>query len=301
MNTVYLGHINRQTENNSNEYIKECEKQYNDQIQKIAEEIKYDYKSRPVILLSGPSGSGKTTTALKLEAILDSVGLETHTISMDNYFTPLKLKAGVDLESPERMDIELLQSHIVKIANCEEVSIPIFNFKTQLIRGFKPLKRKQNELIILEGIHALNPDVTGYNSDVTQRIFVNVEKSVTDDSGNTLDSPKIRLIRRLVRDFYYRGRSFFDTVNSFASVEKGSENYVIPYKKRADFLIDSFIPYEICAFKNVVLKGFNGDKEENHLIQSICGFLKKAGSFNEADIPEDSILREFIGGSIFGY
>lgn len=301
MNIMSLKHINERTEENADVFIKECEKSYNDQIIKIADGIKDDYKSRPVILLSGPSGSGKTTTALKLEAILDSLGLETHTISMDNYFTPLKLEAGADLESPERMDIELLQSHIVKIANCEEVSIPLFDFKTQSISGYRTLKRKQNELIILEGIHALNPEVTGYNSNVTQRIFVNIEKSVDSDGGMTLDPPKIRLIRRLVRDFYYRGRSFSDTVNNFERVENGSGRYVIPYKNRADFLIDSFIPYEICAFKNIVLKGFQDNREENYLSQSICGFLQKAEDLNEACIPKDSILREFIGGSIFSY
>lgn len=301
MNIMCLKHINERTEKNADLYIEECEKSYNDQIIKIADEIKDNYKSRPVILLSGPSGSGKTTTAIKLEAILDSVGLETHTISMDNYFTPLKLEPGADLESPERMDIELLQSHIVKIANCEEVSIPLFSFKTQSIRGYKPLKRKQHELIIMEGIHALNPDVTGYNGNLTQRIFVNVETSVNSDAGMTLDPPKIRLIRRLVRDFYYRGRSFTDTVNNFERVENGSGNYVIPYKNRADFLIDSFIPYELCAFKNIVLKEFQNNREENYLSQSICEFLQKSESLNEARIPKDSILREFIGGSIFSY
>lgn len=301
MNIMSLKHINERTEENADIFIKECEKSYNNQILKIADGIKDDYKSRPVILLSGPSGSGKTTTALKLEAILDSLGLETHMISMDNYFTPLKLEAGADLESPERMDIELLQSHIVKIANCEEVRIPLFNFKTQSIGGYRTLKRKRNELIILEGIHALNPEVTGYNSNVTQRIFVNVEKSVNSDGGMTLDPPKIRLIRRLVRDFYYRGRSFSDTINNFERVENGSRSYVIPYKNRADFLIDSFIPYEICAFKNIVLKGFKDNREENHLSQSICGFLQKSADLNEDYIPKDSILREFIGGSIFSY
>lgn len=301
MNMLYLENINRQTEKNADEYVKECEKNCNDQIHNIADEIKTDYKSRPVILLAGPSGSGKTTTALKLEAILDGLGLETHTISMDNYFTPLKIEEGSDLESPERMDIELLQSHIVKIANCEEIRIPLFSFKTQSISGYRPLKRKKNELIILEGIHALNPDVTGYNNDVTQRLFVNVEKSVTDDSGMTLDSPKIRLMRRLVRDFYYRGRSFSDTVNIFGKVENGSQNYVIPYKKRADFCVDSFIPYEICAFKNIVLKGFQDDIAESRLSRSICGFLQKAEELDEAYIPKDSILREFIGGSIYNY
>ena len=301
MNAVHLEHINWQTEKNAEEYVKDCEKNYTDQIQRIADEIKSDYRSRPVILLSGPSGSGKTTTALKLEAILDSLGLETHTISMDNYFTPLKIEAGADLESPARMDIELLQSHIVKIANCEEVRIPLFSFKTQSISGCRPLKRKKNELIILEGIHALNPDVTGYNNDVTQRIFVNVEGSVADECSMMLDSSKIRLIRRLVRDYFYRGRSFSDTVNIFGKVESGSQNYVIPYKKRADFCVDSFIPYEICAFKNAVLKGFQDCSEDNGLSRSIREFLQKAEELDEAYIPKDSILREFIGGSIYNY
>ncbi len=301
MNKVYLEHINEQTEKNTDEYVKECERNYNDYIKTVSEKIKSDYKLRPVVLLSGPSGSGKTTTALKIEESLDKAGIETHTISMDNYFTPIKIYEGSDLESPDRLDIELLQNHIVKMANCEEISIPLFHFKTQSISGYKKLKRKQNELIILEGIHALNPDVTGYNSDITQRIFINIEKSVVDERGIVLDSPKLRLIRRLVRDFYYRGRSFNDTVNNFESVENGSEKYVIPYKSRADFCINSFVPYEICAFKNIVLKGFQSESNNSSVSRFISEFLQNAYSINESAIPKNSILREFIGGSIYDY
>lgn len=301
MNKVYLEHINEQTEKNTDEYVKECEQNYNDYIKTVSEKIRSDYKLRPVVLLSGPSGSGKTTTALKIEESLDKAGIETHTISMDNYFTPIKIHKGSNLESPDRLDIELLQNHIVKMANCEEISIPLFHFKTQSISGYKKLKRKQNELIILEGIHALNPDVTGYNSDITQRIFINIEKSVVDERGIVLDSPKLRLIRRLVRDFYYRGRSFNDTVNNFESVENGSEKYVIPYKSRADFCINSFVPYEICAFKNIVLKGFQSESNNSSVSRFISEFLQNAYSINESAIPKNSILREFIGGSIYDY
>ena len=289
MNKVYLEHINEQTEKNTDEYVKECERNYNDYIKTVSEKIKSDYKLRPVVLLSGPSGSGKTTTALKIEESLDKAGIETHTISMDNYFTPIKIYEGSDLESPDRLDIELLQNHIVKMANCEEISIPLFHFKTQSISGYKKLKRKQNELIILEGIHALNPDVTGYNSDITQRIFINIEKSVVDERGIVLDSPKLR------------GRSFNDTVNNFESVENGSEKYVIPYKSRADFCINSFVPYEICAFKNIVLKGFQSESNNSSVSRFISEFLQNAYSINESAIPKNSILREFIGGSIYDY
>lgn len=301
MNTIYLEHINEQTEKNTDEYIKECERNYNDYIRTVSEKIKSDYKSRPVVLLSGPSGSGKTTTALKIEELLDKSGIETHTISMDNYFTPIKIHEGSDLESPDRMDIELLQNHIVKMANCEEINIPLFHFKTQSVSGYKKLKRKQNELIILEGIHALNPDVTGYNSDITQRIFINIDNNVVDERGMVLDSPKLRLIRRLVRDFYYRGRSFKDTVNNFESVENGSERYVIPYKNRADFCINSFMPYEICAFKDIVSEGFQSESNNSSLGCFISEFLQKSNSIDESAIPKNSILREFIGGSIYDY
>ncbi|MCD8328142.1 MAG: AAA family ATPase [Ruminococcus sp.] len=300
MKKVALEAINEQIKSNPKELVDACEKEYNDQITELASLVMSEQSQRPVILLSGPSGSGKTTTALKLEAILDNVGLETHTISMDNYFTPLKIEEGSDLESPERMDIELLQSHIVKIANCEQVEIPLFSFKTQSVNGYRPLKRKNNELIILEGIHALNPDVTGYNDNFTQRVFVGIDSVVEAKDGVTLESSKLRLIRRLVRDLNYRGRSFEETLKSFERVKNGTKNYVMPYKRRASFCINSFLDYELCVFKNIVLNGFEISHTETDRF-GICEALQQAEGMSDEIVPADSLIREFIGGSIYSY
>ncbi|MCC8192693.1 MAG: AAA family ATPase [Ruminococcus sp.] len=300
MKKVTLEAINQQIKNNPKKFVDTCEKEYNDQITKLANLVMSEQGQRPVILLSGPSGSGKTTTALKLEAILDNVGLETHTISMDNYFTPLKIEEGSDLESPERMDIELLQSHIVKIANCEQVEIPLFSFKTQSVNGYRPLKRKENELIILEGIHALNPDVTGNNDNFTQRVFVGIDSVLEAKSGATLESSKLRLIRRLVRDLNYRGRSFDETLESFERVKNGTKNYVMPYKCRASFCVNSFLDYELCAFKDIVLNGFESSHTETDRF-GICEALQQAEGMSDEIVPADSLIREFIGGSIYSY
>lgn len=303
MNQVKLEEINYQIKSDAEGYITECEKAYADRINEIAESIMSCIISRPIILLSGPSGAGKTTTALKIEMQLDSMGIETHTISMDNYFTPLESEEGVDLEAPARLDIPLLQRHLVKIANCEEIDIPIFNFKRQSRDGFVKLKRKRNDLVVIEGIHALNPEVTGYNTDFTQHIYLSPDTRVKY-RDKSLKRAEIRLLRRLTRDSFFRNRSFEDTLSLFSKVEEGANKYIIPYKGRADFLIDTFIPYEIGAYRSFDIKGLseisNESAQKPHA-RELYSALESAEPINEKLVPANSLVREFIGGSVFNY
>ena len=304
MARISIKSINDRILDNAKEYIDECEQVYNDRIREVADNIRRDHQSRPVILLSGPSGAGKTTTALKIEALLDAEGLETHTLSMDNYFTPHDGKSEIDLEAPARLDIELLQNHLVKIANCEEIEVPIFNFKTQNRDGFTPLKRKKNELVLIEGIHALNPDVTGYGADFTQRIYVCPTTGISTGRDLVLHTAQIRLLRRLTRDHLFRGRSFDDTLFRFSDVERGTNLYILPYKNRADFTIDTFLPYEICAYRQYDLELLgeidSSSKNKPHA-KELYDILSMAAPVSEDLIPAGSLVREFIGKSSFNY
>ena len=164
---IEVTRINEAVESDPAAFVKQVNSEYQFKLHKITESIIQNRSTRPVILLSGPSGSGKTTTALMIEKILDEAGCECHTISMDNYFAPLsaqeKLMAAegkMDLESPLRIDSELLNKQIAAISECREVEIPKYNFADSIREhSGNFLRRKKDELVIFEGIHALNPEV----------------------------------------------------------------------------------------------------------------------------------------------
>ena len=192
---------------------------YEQQIVRAADLIAAHAQERPAVLLAGPSGSGKTTTALLIERELDRRGMETHTLSMDDYFCPLTERElelfsrnELDLERPSRVDVPFFQEQLGKLLAGEEVELPHYDFKNS-VRVFdgRTLRRRPGELVILEGIHALNPEVTGYDGRTT-RIYVSVRTRITPRSGHPLHPSKIRLVRRMLRDSTGRGRALSETI-----------------------------------------------------------------------------------------
>ena len=283
-----------------------AESVYDKQIEQTAKQITRTAKERPVILISGPSGSAKTSTALRLEQLLDNWGLETHTISMDNYFKgnaeegmPVDEDGNLDLESPQRLDITLLNQHLYQIARCEPVEIPSFDFSAQRrIESATPLHRRPGELVILEGIHALNPDVTGESADFSTGIYVSVRTRVMDPSGALLHPEKIRLLRRLLRDSLYRGQNFLDTIARLKSVSRGENLYIMPHKHRAQLSIDTFLPYELAVYRDELLPGLEAlDRSclAQYGVTDVLDFLRQSSVFPKEAVPPHSILREFIG------
>ncbi len=288
-------------------FVKDTNADYMYKLRNIAENIAKTSKERPVILLSGPSGSGKTTTALMLERILDNMGHETHTISMDNYFCPLtqeekELSAlgKVDLESPVRVDKELLNQQIEAISNCEEVKIPKYNFKSSTRDGYERiLKRNPGELVIFEGIHALNPDVITVEDTYLSKIYVSVRTRVT--SGDVCLHPsRVRLMRRMIRDKMFRDRSLRETMNMFASVESGENKYIMPYKHRSDYDIDTFMAYEISAYRDTLIDQLREMSDVPELAEAIK-VLEKTVPIDHKFITPDSLICEFIGNSEYAH
>ena len=167
MNSISISELNKLAKH-PEKLILADENAYADRISKVAERIYLEREARPVVLISGPSGSGKTTSATRIQRVLSENGCTTHTISMDNYFLPLcetekarDENGNIDFESPLRLDIPLFREHIEKLFACEEIEIPGFDFARQERINGMPLKRGKGDLVILEGIHALNPLVTG--------------------------------------------------------------------------------------------------------------------------------------------
>ena len=243
----------------SEDAMRQADLAFLDELEKVADAIRKTAVERPVILLAGPSGSGKTTTAFLLERFLDGWGVETHTISMDNFFSTMTSQqremaatGKLDLESPARVDIPYLNQHLQSIIACKPTWMPRYHFPTTTrIDQDWQLTRKPGELLLLEGIHALNPDVITIPEEMTVRLYVSVRTRVTN--GETVLHPsRLRLMRRMLRDKNFRQRSVAETLSMFEHVQAGEHKYIAPYKKRADFSIDTFLPYELGIYKTLL-------------------------------------------------
>lgn len=286
------------------ELIAQGEKAYAGRLAAAAEIIYENRESKPIVLISGPSGSGKTTSAMRLARLLEHKGCKAHTVSMDNYFLPMHMnehargKDGkIDFESPQRLDILLFRDHLGKLIRGERIDIPSFDFAAQERREGMPLQCEKGDLVIIEGIHALNPLLTGDFDDFTQGVYVSVRTRI--QSGDELLHPsKIRLMRRLMRDKLYRGRSLSETFEFFKSVERGENLYIMPYKHRADIDIDTFVEYEAPVYRDILLPELEKAADEYADYASYADiekFLKLLAPVDKDLVPQQSLIREFIG------
>ncbi|MCH5203482.1 MAG: nucleoside kinase [Oscillospiraceae bacterium] len=286
------------------EIIAEGERLYSEQLSAAAESIYSNRETHPVVLLSGPSGSGKTTSAHRIADLLGEYGCKAHIISMDNYFLPMSENEAardengkIDFESPYRLDIPLFKEHLEMLSRCEEIYIPSFDFAKQERFEGMTLKREAGELVILEGIHALNPLVTGDCDAFTTCVYVSVRTRISN--GEKLLHPsKIRLMRRLMRDKLYRGRSLEETFEFFKSVERGEDLYIMPFKFRADFDIDTFIEYEALVYRDILLPELEkaaAEYSDYKDYADIEEFLRLLKPVDKRFVPENSLIREFIG------
>ena len=304
---IEVNRINSGIEKNPTEYIKSANELYFWYLKKIAEIIADNKENKPIILLSGPSGSGKTTTALMLAQMLGELGCPTHTLSMDNYFRSLtdeerelSLLGKLDLESPERVDKELLNTQIEAISKFREVDIPRYNFADSKRNGIKlTLKRQPDELVIFEGIHALNPDVITVPDSRICKLYVSVRTRIVYNDI-ILHPSKVRLMRRMIRDRNFRKRSVRETMNMFHSVESGENKYIMPYKYRSDYDIDTFMAYEMNVYRDSLLDELKNMSDFPELAD-VTEVLENLDSLDKKNITSDSLICEFIGNGMFKY
>ena len=283
-------------------FVAASEDNYTDQIMAVAMQIRNVRETRPFILVSGPSGSGKTTTGLRIETLLYDWDCDTATVSLDNYFLPhdagdlpLDEDGKPDYESPDRLDIELLQKHLRAIYRCEPVEVPRFDFATQSRLPGDVLERKRGELLLIEGIHTLNPHVMGDWLDYATDVYVSVEDEIVLDDGTVVTPAKLRLMRRLVRDRLFRGSEVDRTLERYLSVSRGEKRHIMPYALNAEERVNTFLPYEFAVYGGLlrdVADDLPGDIAQ--LVRSITPI--------EASLaPIDSLVREVCGGSIYEY
>lgn len=301
--------LNRRILKDAKTVVLQAEEKYANLIQTIAHKLISRVDKRPIVFLSGPSGSGKTTTGIRICNYLAACGYTAHNISTDNYFSPNEISSmpldelgNPDLESPDRLDLELLIKHIGKILECREITFPLFDFPSQTrLQGAKFL-RKPGELVVIEGIHTLNPKVSGLYDDMSSKIYVSVRTRLVDESCELMHPSKIRLARRLIRDSFFRGRTPEQTLAHFVSVNRGEELHIMPFKYRAEYEIDTFIDYEMSAYRDFLLNiSRKLAHDGNEICEQVHIFLSKLTSISLELIPSNSLVREFIGGSCLKY
>ncbi len=292
---------------NPEEYTKQTNEIFMHQLKQIVRKIAANIENRPVILLAGPSGSGKTTTAFMIAKLLDELGCGCHTISMDNYFKSLTeeekelaAQGRVDLESPDRIDKELLNAQIEDIENCRPVNVPKYDFAlSSRSEETIPFERKPGDVVIFEGIHALNPDVITVPDNKLCKIYVSVRTRITKE-GLVLNPAKIRLMRRMIRDRNFRKRSLDETMSMFRSVESGENKYIMPYKTRSDYDIDTFMAYEMSVYRYNLLDDLRL-MEDNSELSDVMEILSALAPLDNELVPKNSLIREFIGKGEFKY
>lgn len=274
----------------------------------IAKEISSNKEKIKIILMAGPSSSGKTTSSRKLSMYLRSFGMKIRPISMDDYFvdrqdTPIGSDGKPDFECLEAMDLKLFDSQIEKLLNHEEVEIPTYNFVLGIKEFKEKIKLEDNEILVIEGIHALDTNIlTNIKREQKYKIYLSALTEINIDSHNRISTSDNRLLRRIIRDNRTRGHDVTKTLAAWANVRKGEEKYIFPYQDDADFTFNTGLIYEIGVLKTYVeplLYSIDEDDEYYEEAKRLIDFLRLFLPIPSDSIPDDSIIREFIGNSCF--
>lgn len=307
-----IGHLNKMVElKYTSPMIKISEALHEKKISQIADKIKARQKKVKVILISGPSSSGKTTFGKRLAVQLMVNGIKPVNLSLDNYFvnredTPRDEKGEYDYESVDALDIATFTENMQCLMRGEEVEIPKFSFETgQRYYDGEKLKISRNNVIIVEGIHGLNPKLTHLlPPEALFKIFVSALTSIAIDNHNLINPTDNRLIRRMVRDYKYRNYSALDTLKRWESVLTGEQKHIVPYQEEADAMFNSALVYELGALKTQaepLLREVTQQHPEHSKALRLLKFFSYIRAVPTREIPPTSIIREFLGGSSFKY
>jgi uridine kinase len=287
-------------------FMEEGDAQLQTKVEAAAELILSNRDKSPVVLLSGPSGSGKTTTAGMIEAALERRGIHTHTVSMDDYYVapdpetaPRTPEGELDFESPEMLDLELLDEHFSRLTRGEEILVPRFDFtrrdRDEGVR--RPLQLGRDEIDIFEGIHALNTRLTARHPEAA-RLYISARSDVLDGEMLRFKRTWMRLTRRAVRDYNFRATDVKRTMAMWANVRRGEKLYISPYKHTAHMMLDSSLPYEVSVMASYAKPLLAAVPEENQRRGELLELMAAFEYFEPIDpatVPAGSLLHEFIG------
>jgi len=308
----YIGNLNEYIlKDKITEFIQISEALHEKKIASIADSIYKKRQDAKLILISGPSSSGKTTFSKRLSIQLRVLGIKTFQVSLDDFFlnreqTPKDENGEYDFETIDAIDIELFNKCLVDLMDGKPVYLPKFDFpKGEKIFSKEETYLDKNSIIIVEGIHGLNPNLTPHIKEKSKfKVFVSALTQISIDAQNPIPTTDNRLIRRIVRDYQFRGYSALETIKRWPSVKKGEEKYIFPYQENADVMFNSALLYELAVLKSLaepILCEVPENLEENAEAVRLLKFLSYFLPCKTKDIPPTSILREFLGGSSFRY
>ena len=307
VNTVYK--LNRAVlDGNMKDVVMLAETLHEKKIANIADKIA-ERKNVKMVLIAGPSSSGKTTFAQRLGVQLRLNGLKPVTISVDNYFVerqdnPRDENGEYDFECIEAIDLDLFNNHLVRLLNGEEVEVPRFDFHlgTKRYNG-QTMKLAEDEILVIEGIHCLNDKLTSQiPKENKYKIYISALTVLNMDRYNRISTTDTRLIRRIVRDYKYRGYSALHTLNTWHKVTNGEEKNIFPYQEEADSIFNTSLIYELCTLKKIampLLKEIDNSYKEYAEAQRLINILKYFREYTSDRVPRNSLLKEFLGGGTF--
>ena len=307
-----LSDINFKTVADPKGLLEEGDARYQSRVEQAAEKILENKKNSPIVLLSGPSGSGKTTSAMKIAEQLEKRGVRTHYVAMDDYFntvdpatTPRTPEGELDLESPLCLDMDLLNEHFTLLSEGKWVFVPKYEFsrRMRIQEPSKSIKLREDEMVIFEGIHALNDMITSRHPEAF-KLYISARSDVEFEGKIVFKRTWFRLVRRMVRDYNFRGSDPAETMAMWANVRRGELNNISPFKYKANFQFDTALPYELPVFNHTATQLFQAVPEGIERYEELRGVLPALqlfGDIDEALVASDSLIREFIGGGIYEY
>ena len=305
-----VGNLNETVENGEiGDLVLVAEALHEKKIAKIADMIKHQQPQKRIILIAGPSSSGKTTFAQRLSVQLKVNGLVPLNISVDDYFvnksmTPLDEEGKPDYEALETVDLELFNKDINTLLNGGEIELPKYNFLTgEREYNGRELKMSEDQVLVIEGIHALNPGLTSKVKDESKfKIYISAITSMRIDMHNRIPTTDLRLLRRMVRDNRFRGTPAPQTIDMWPNVRRGEERNIFPYQEEADVMMNTSLIYELSMIKTLavpLLKDITPDMPQYAEARRLLEFLSYIIETPHDIVPSNSILREFLGDSVF--
>jgi uridine kinase len=298
-------------EKRSYDIIKVAEALHEKKIAGIADQIIDSCNMTRFVMISGPSSSGKTTFSKRLAVQLKVGGVVPIVLSLDNYFmdrehTPRDENGEYDFESLYALDLDFFNKQLQQLLNGEEINVPTFNFETgkRQFKGEK-IQLNANNVLLMEGIHALNPELTpNIPNEVKFKIYVSALTTISLDDHNWIPTTDNRLLRRIIRDYKYRGYSAKDTIARWPSVRSGEDKWIFPYQENCDVMFNSALIFELAVLKyyaEPILAEVPRNSEEYAEAHRLMKFLKYFAPIHDKEVPPTSVLREFLGGSSFHY